>query len=231
MLIKGESFVRLGEQITKVNLTERLDLILTESWQLFKAHCLYGRAPLHKEASFQHNFANIIEKVGTLYCFTKTEAFYVDLEYSIMKQTGFNKKVDVDIICELRNFELNEKVKAAIELKHTIKPGDATDIGRIGSYQDIHRLELLKELKTEGFDLCKFYMLANRKAFTDISQPETSGEDFPTYDSYVIKPGKVYSTVHSKVGDGIQLKFKHEYKFVWDSYEQPKRLYFLSVDM
>ncbi|MNI25544.1 hypothetical protein D3C73_791980 [compost metagenome] len=223
--------MRFEEKITKENLIERVDFILKESWQLFKAHCIYGRASLHKEASFQHHFANIIQHVGNLYCVTKREAFYVDLEYSIAKQVGFNRKADIDIICELTNFELNETVKVAIELKHTIKPGDATDIGRIGSYQDIHRLELLKEIKNERFDLCKFYMLANRKAYTDISESLTSGEDFPTYHGYVIKPEKVYSTIHTKVGDGIQLRFKDEYKFVWDFYEKPARLYFLSVDI
>ncbi|UPM54530.1 hypothetical protein [Gottfriedia acidiceleris] len=210
---------------------ERMNHILNTSWSVFIAHCLEGRAILNKEASFQHHFANILQRVGSLYCFSKKEIFHVDLEYTVKKQVGFVRKAEIDIICELVNFENNNGVKAAIELKHTIKPGDATDIGRINSYQDIYRLEKLKELEHEGFSICKFYMLANRVAYTNISPPNTSGEDFPTYRGYTIEPKKVYKTIHSKVGKDIELIFNNSYKFNWDIYEQPKRLYFLSVDV
>lgn len=210
---------------------ERMNFILSSSWSIFIAHCIEGRAILHKEASFQHHFANIIQHVGTLCCFSKKETFHVDLEYTVQKQVGFERKAEIDIVCELNNFENKDSVKAAIELKHTIKPGDATDIGRIGSYQDIYRLERLKDIKHEGFSVCKFFMLANRAAYTNMSPPNTSGEDFPTYKGYVIEPGRIYKTAHTKIGNGVELIFNNTYKFTWDIYEQPKRLYFLSVDI
>jgi hypothetical protein len=226
----GESNMEIKNLIYGT-LEERMNLVLNHSWNIFIAHCIQGRAILHKEASFQHHFANIIEQVGELYCFSKKETFHVDLEYTIPKQKGFERTAAIDIVCELNNFEKNVSAKAAIELKHTIKPGDATDIGRIGAYQDIYRLEKLKGLKHEGFTVCKFYMLANRAAYTNVSPPNTSGEDFPTYKGYTIEPGRIYKTTHTKVGKDIELVFNNSYEFKWDLYEQPHRLYFLSVDI
>ncbi|WP_285767519.1 hypothetical protein [Peribacillus sp. SI8-4] len=219
------------QELINGSIEARMNQILCSAWNIFIAHCIQGRAILHKEASFQHHFANIIQQVGTLYCFSKQETFHVDLEYTIQKQVGFERKAEVDIVCELINFENKDSAKAAIELKHTIKSGDATDIGRIGSYQDIYRLEKLKELKHEGFSVCKFYMLANRVAYTNVSPPNTSGEDFPTYKGYEIEPRKIYKTVHTKIGKDVELIFNNSYKFNWNIYEQPKRLYFLSVDI
>ncbi|MDF2556533.1 MAG: hypothetical protein K0R71_361 [Bacillales bacterium] len=213
------------------SIEDRLNQIIEDSWDIFIAQSLYGRLSLHKEASFQHHFSNIISQVGTLYCFSKKEVFHVDLEYSIKKQDGFEKNASIDIICELSNFEENKSVKAAIELKHTTKSGDATDIARISSYQDIFRLEKLKKLKNENFRICKFYMLANRNAYTNISSQNTSGEDFPTHEGYCIEPGKIYRTEHTKVGNGVELVFEKEYKFSWRKYEEPNRLYFLSINI
>jgi hypothetical protein len=206
-----------------------MEYILNQSWEIFQSHCLYGRAILHKEASFQHHFANIIEQMGSLHCYSKEETFHVDLEYTVPKQDGFNKKAEIDIICELYNFQSNSSVRAGIELKHTTKSGDATDMGRIGSYTDIHRLEKLKELKSEKFEVCRFYMLANRMAYVQKGQPKTSGEDFPTYQGYEIETGRVYKTLHTKVGTGIELVFNKSYRFDWNLYETPEKLYFLSV--
>ncbi|MGP4074141.1 hypothetical protein ACTWQB_16685 [Piscibacillus sp. B03] len=213
------------------NLRERLNYIIDQSWILFIAHCVQGRAILHKEASFQHHFANLIQQLGVLHCYSKTETFHVDLEFTVSKQDGLEKRVAIDIVCELKNFEKNKTVRGAIELKHTIKPGDATDIGRIGVYKDIHRLEKMKNLKQEGFSVCKFYMLANRAAYTNVGSPNTSGEDFPTYKGYTIEPGRVYKTIHTKVGKDIELVFNDSYNFHWVKYEKPQRLYFLSVDV
>ncbi|MCL9638016.1 hypothetical protein L2095_25035 [Bacillus zanthoxyli] len=213
------------------DMQERMNFILDLSWDIFKAHCLHGKATLHKEASFQHHFANIINQVGGLYCFSKVEAFHVDLEYTIKAQLGFERKAEIDIVCELTNFKNQESVKGAIELKHTIKPGDATDFGRIGSYQDINRLEKLKALKHGGINLCRFYMLANRRAYTNISKPGTSGADFPTYHGYHIEPKRIYRTIHTKMGRDVELVFNKPYEFVWDIYDDPLKLYFLSINI
>lgn len=110
------------EELVFGTIEERMNHNLSSSWNIFIAQCIDGRAILHKEASFQHHFANIIQQVGTLYCFSKNETFYVDLEYTVQKQVGFERKAEIDIVCELKNFESKNNVKAAIELKRLSSP-------------------------------------------------------------------------------------------------------------
>lgn len=63
--------------------TERLRHIVDESWKIFQSHFLNGRHPILKEAPFQHHFANIISTVGSLYCVSRDDRFFVDLEAKV----------------------------------------------------------------------------------------------------------------------------------------------------
>jgi hypothetical protein len=70
---------------------EKLEKVITESWELFIAKYLSGRIEVSKEAPFQHHFANIIQDIGELYCFSRTELFLVDLETKEEKLLKKNK--------------------------------------------------------------------------------------------------------------------------------------------
>lgn len=59
----------------------------------------------------------------------------------------------------------------------------------------------------------------------------TTGEDFPTYKDCAVELARMYRTAYTKIGKDIELIFNNSYKFNWDMYEPPKRLYFLSVDI
>ena len=55
--------------------TERLKQVLDLSWDIFKSQFINGIHEINKEAPFQHHFADIINKVGNLYCLTREDAF------------------------------------------------------------------------------------------------------------------------------------------------------------
>src|SRR5688572_11765263 len=59
---------------------ERLRRIVDESWKIFQSHFINGRHPVLKEAAFQHHFANILSTVGSLYCVSQDDRFFVNLE-------------------------------------------------------------------------------------------------------------------------------------------------------
>ncbi|MDX8367160.1 hypothetical protein [Cytobacillus sp. IB215665] len=217
------------KKLTELTLAERMELILDLSWKLLITYIHNGKLNPPNEASLQRYFERIIEKYGELHCYLEEESFHINSQHPIQKLKGLDRKIIIDITCILKNHKTDECVKGAIELKHTTKSGDPTDTGRISSYRDIKRLEILKQ--EGGFNVCKFHMLANRRAYTDPSSIGTTGEDFPIYNGYKIEPAKVYRTEHSKEGKGKEFTFNKPYTFNWIMSEPQKRLYFLSVDI
>jgi hypothetical protein len=101
-------------KLIPLNYQERLHHIVDESWKIFQSHFINEKHPILKEAPFQHHFANIMSTVGSLYCVSREDRFFVDLEAKC-QIAGKNKFLD--ITCLFENARGNTQSKCAIELK------------------------------------------------------------------------------------------------------------------
>lgn len=196
--------------------TERLNQVLDLSWDIFKSQFINGRHEINKEAPFQHHFADIINKVGNLYCLTREDAFYTDLETKFSNLKFENKHKYIDITCEFY-----KKSKCAIELKFKKESQGAQDHGRIDIFQDLEAVELACR---EVFDIGKLYVITDSKPYINRSVRGV-GTIFPTHNGYKTIPNLPYIST-SKGREDITIKFENEYEFNW---EEIQGYYFLSI--
>lgn len=163
------------------NYNERLDLVMTSAWTIFKAQFLHNRHYISTEAPFQHHFADIIRQVGNLFCLTREDVFLVDLE-TRCKDIKEKRKY-LDISCEFVN-----QISCAIELKFKKASQGAQDHGRIDIYTDIEALELVC---TDKFQLGKFYAITDSTPYINQSKIGV-GTIFPTHHGHVTEANKSF---------------------------------------
>lgn len=196
--------------------TERLNEVLDLSWKIFKSQFINGRHEINKEAPFQHHFADIINKVGNLFCLTREDAFYTDLETKFLNLKFENKHKYIDITCEFY-----KKSKCAIELKFKKESQGAQDHGRIDIFQDLEAVELACK---EVFNIGKLYVITDSKPYINQSIRGV-GTIFPTHNGYKTIPNVPYIST-SKGRDNISIILQNEYEFNW---EEIQGYYFLSI--
>ncbi len=196
--------------------TERLNEVLDLSWEIFKSQFINGRHEINKEAPFQHHFADIINKVGNLFCLTREDAFYTDLETKFPSLKFENKNKYIDITCEFY-----KKSKCAIELKFKKESQGAQDHGRIDIFQDLETVELACK---EVFNIGKLYVITDSKPYINQSVRGV-GTVFPTHNGYKTIPNVPYVST-SKGRDNISITFQNEYNFQW---EEIQGYYFLAI--
>lgn len=196
--------------------TERLNQVLDLSWNIFKSQFISGRHEINKEAPFQHHFADIINKVGNLFCLTREDAFYTDLETKFPNLKHENKNKYIDITCEFY-----KKSKCAIELKFKKESQGAQDHGRIDIFQDLEAVELACK---DVFDIGKLFVITDSKPYINQSVRGV-GTIFPTHNGYKTIPNVPYIST-SKGREDITITFRNEYEFVW---EEIQGFHFLSI--
>jgi len=193
---------------------QRLDLVLDEAWRIFKSQFINQRHYIYTEAPFQHHFADIINRVGNLYCINRKDHFLTDLE---TKFPNLKEKTKyLDITCGF-----HEQSSCAIELKYKKESQGAQDHGRIDIYQDLEAVEIAC---SETYDIGRVYVITDSKPYINQSKIGV-GTIFPTHNGHTIIADKeIIST--SKGREGVSVKFKCSYKFEW---EQIENFYFLSI--
>ena len=196
---------------------ERLNQILTLSWDIFKSQFINGRIRITKEAPFQHHFANIIKSIGDLFCIKRNELFFTDLETKCPNIKNKNKYLD--FTCGF--ISDSKEIKAAIELKFKTKNQGAQDFGRIDSYVDIEALELSLD---KGYALGRFFMITDSTAYINSSTVGV-GTIFSMHNGYISKPGK-FQAKECKGRSEVVVGLKNSYKFEW---EKIKDYYFLEI--
>lgn len=201
-----------------INHTERLNQVLDLSWKIFKAQFINGRHEINKEAPFQHHFADIINKVGNLHCFSREDVFYTDLETKFANLKHENKNKYIDITCEYYN-----KSRCAIELKFKKQSQGAQDHGRIDIFLDLEAVELACK---DVYDIGRLFVITDSRPYVNQSVRGV-GTIFPTHNGYKIIPNFPYNST-SKGREDITVLFKNEYEFVWEEIEG---FYFLSISV
>ncbi len=186
------------------NYNERLDLVMTSAWTIFKAQFLHNRHYISTEAPFQHHFADIIRQVGNLFCLTREDVFLVDLETRCKNIK--EKRKYLDISCEFVN-----QISCAIELKFKKASQGAQDHGRIDIYTDIEALELVC---TDKFQLGKFYAITDSTPYINQSKIGV-GTIFPTHHGHVTEANKSFWT-SSKGREHVTVNLKNSYAFNWE---------------
>lgn len=200
--------------IVPIDYKERIDLVMSLSWKIFKSQFIHKRHHISKEAPFQHHFADIIRQVGNLHCLSREDVFLVDLETQCKNVKGKTKYLD--ITCEFVN-----QIMCAIELKFKKESQGAQDHGRIDIYSDIEALELVC---MENFNVGKFYTITDSPPYINQSKKGV-GTIFPTHNGYVTELNKeIIST--SKGRDEIKINLKNSYIFNWDKID---KWYFLEL--
>lgn len=199
------------ESLHKMDPIEKMEIVIKESWNIFKCKFMNERFNVTKEAPFQHHLANIIKSVGDLYCFSRTEMFLVDLETkidNIKQKTKF-----VDITCY---FYKDGKVtsKGAIELKFKKKSQGADDFARIDSYVDIEALEKCLDY---GFNVAYFGMITDNSIYTRKSAERTTGEIFSMRNGYTAPVNTPISNPNCKGRSEVVVTLKYPHEFTWNS--------------
>lgn len=200
----------------------RMDLIISQSWEILKLQFIGGRLNLSKEAPFQHHFATIIKTVGDLHCYKRSEQFIVDLETKEVSKYGNSTYVDITL--EMYN-ESDLVSRAAIELKFKKKSQGADDFARIDSYIDIESLEYLKCNK---YNKAYFFMITDNEIYTKESKKDTTGDIFSMRNGYTIPSNRVISNPNCKGRSKVEVVINYEHKFIW---EENKEWYFLRLDI
>jgi hypothetical protein len=187
---------------------KRLHRIIDESWKIFQSHFLNNRHPILKEAPFQHHFANIISTIGTLYCVSRDDRFFVDLEAKC--RIGPKNKF-LDITCSFPDVD----ARCAIELKFKTAQQAAQDHGRIDAYADIAALEFACR---NGYDFGRFYMITDSTAYVNKSKKGV-GTRFCTHNQHEILAGTRLIS-DSKGREGIEVFFNNAYRFNWTKFNE-----------
>ncbi len=167
------------------------------------------RHPIDLEASFQHQFAGIISSIGSLYCLSRDDVFFVDLEKKCKDIQGKTKYLD--ITCSFENADIS----CAIELKFKTKKQGAQDLSKQDIYYDILSLE---EATSKGYNFGMFYMITNSRAYLNPSL-RGLGTIFDTSNGYEIQSGKRYYEQERSWARPIDLLFKNNYRFEWVTVE------------
>jgi hypothetical protein len=195
---------------------DRMNMVLTTSWTIFKSQFINERYYISKEAPFQHHFANIIGQVGNLFCLTRDDFFRVDLETKCDNVKG--KPKYVDITCEFVN-----KINCAVELKYKKNSQGAQDHGRIDIYTDIEALEIVSKNK---FDIGRFFAITDSTPYIHKSKVGI-GTVFPTHHGHETKAGEIFIS-NSKGRDGVIVELTNSYKFDWEKID---KTYFLDLEI
>ena len=190
---------------------DRLQLVIDESWRIFQSHFINRRHPILKEAPFQHHFANIISTVGSLYCVSREDRFFVDLECKCLI-AGKNKFLD--IACSF-TADSQVKAKCAIELKFKTALQGAQDHGRIDAYVDVANLEYVCETE---YDFGRFYMITDSSVYINKSVKGV-GTRFCTHHGYQVQPGQMLKS-ESKGREGIEVILGGSYHFNWTNLDK-----------
>lgn len=123
---------------------DRLDNVLTLSWNLIFQKILNNKLVINKESSLQLHLSRLILDIGNAYCIKPNESFFIEME------TKYENK-SIDIVCGINN------IKAAIELKCFMKASNRSkDLDCYDVLKDIERLQ-----SYEGFLIKKFICLTD----------------------------------------------------------------------
>lgn len=194
--------------LISTNYEQRLHQVLDAAWRIFQSQFLGGRHSISTEAPFQHQFANILSTVGSLYCLNRNDLFLVDLETKCESIRGKTKYFD--ITCSF----VNSEISCAVELKFKTAQQGAENIGRRDIYKDIEALELASKA---GYSFGKFYAITNNARYTRKSQSDEG--KFATHQDFISQPGV-------KRAKEFDVELTHPYLFDWENWED---WYFLDL--
>lgn len=184
----------------------RLREILSQSWRIFQSQFIGERYPILKEAPFQHHFANVISTVGALYCVSRDDRFFVDLETKCCVR---GKPKWVDISCSFPN----ANARCAVELKFKTAQQGAQDHGRIDAYTDIAALEGVCCDVDADYAFGKFFMITDSSVYINRSIRGV-GTVFCTHHGHQVTPGQIPPST-SKGREEIEITLRNPYQFNW----------------
>ena len=196
---------------------ERLELIIDQAYVLLCNKISEKDIIVNNEASMQMQFGAILKSLGSLYEFSSTDHFHIELETpEIISETAKSKngaRCDIKLAF-FKGRQRTPKAQAYIELKYfkipeTSSSTEATTDNRFGVLMDIENLERYQEeLRTGNSVKPLCYEIVFAENSTYYSAKGTTrydiGENITSNPSY------------SYCGKTVCLK--HTYTFHWDKY-------------
>jgi hypothetical protein len=195
------------------SIEERLKQIIDLSYKLLCHKIVAKSIIIHNEASLQMQLGIILKQIAQLYEFDKKDRFTIELESRIdipstIKSANGRARCDIVI-------EVNEKKKAAIELKYFKQSeNEAVTDNRFSLLLDLANLEQYKEANP-GL-LCYEIVYTDNENYT---KPDNRSKI------------KITPTIPQESEEycGRKIKLQKAYSSVWDSYA--KEHHFLKIDL
>ena len=204
---------------------ERIEEIISVSFNLLEKKIANGGIVSKNEASFQLELATILKSIGNLYEFNKDEKFHLELENyielkDISRKSG-TTKARVDIYIEFGTED--EKANCALELKFLKKANHREPNNRYDVFKDLANIE---DYKNNGVDLCYFYIATDHSHYVhqEVYSEDTGDFDFRDTKTYTAGTELVYRT-DNPFGPPIILD--NSYTFSWR--EPQKEYYFMHI--
>ena len=204
---------------TILNHKERLKLIVDQAYLLLCNKIAGNEIVVYNEASMQLQLGALIKTLGSLYEFSSTDHFHIELETpeSISETAKSKNGARCDIkLAFFEGRQTTPKAQAFIELKYFRIPQndpstEATTDNRFGALMDIENLERYQTELREGNCLTPLcYEIVFAENSTYYSAKRATGYDIgDNIDS---------KTVYQYRGNTIHLK--KSYKFRWDKYSE-----------
>lgn len=186
-------------------LKERMNKIVSISYDILRNKIISGGIIVPNEASFQLHFGVILKQVGQLFEFSDKDYFTIELETPQEIDSSVktpNGKARCDISLSLSNAD--DSVSAVIELKHFKKKradgkNKPTTTNRFSIMKDIENLE--KYQVNEPNMLCYEILYTDDKAYSNENTTAT-----------IKLVGKITQN-HTYLGETVNLK--HDNKTEW----------------
>lgn len=197
---------------------ERLELALDLTWKVVKSKYEGGRINITREAPLQHQYAQALSQLGSLFTIHRHEHWIVDLEVREQDLIHSGHSNYIDVVCEIQR-QGDDPVKAAVEMKFKDTDRGAPQTG-VQSLYDIYTLEQVLE---NGYDVGRFVLATNNKYLW--MQPVSSEirQRFGIYDGRQITAGDRFVAENTTAQNVLQgktpdqaLEFTNNYEFEWD---------------
>ena len=204
---------------TILNHKERLKLIVDQAYLLLCNKIAGNEIVVYNEASMQLQLGALIKTLGSLYEFSSTDHFHIELETpeSISETAKSKNGARCDIkLAFFEGRQTTPKAQAFIELKYFKIPRDApsteaTTDNRFGVLMDIENLERYKEeLKEDSCLTPLCYEIVFAENSTYYSAKRATGYD--------IGDNIASKTIYQYRGNTVHLK--KSYLFRWDKYSE-----------
>lgn len=212
---------------------ERLDWALDFAWEITKAKFRDGEIVVDTEAPLQHQYGLALNRLGNLLTTHRDERWIVDLEVRESDLVLPGKNRYLDLVCEVVSPEIDEHLKAGVEMK--FKTGrKGAPAGGVQALYDVHSLELACEGE---YDVGRFLMATENPYYWQAPSSSSIREEFGIYQGRSIASGETLVAESSTARGVLDSKAENDritmqgsYEFDWEDIGMEFRFLSISIE-